>query len=112
MLDPRAVKAWFALHEPDVVVLAAAKVGCIEANSSYPADFLLENLKIQTNVIERAWRTGVRRLLFLGSSCIYPKLAEQPIREDALLSGPLEPTNEWYAIAKISGIKLCQALRL
>jgi GDP-L-fucose synthase len=89
----------------------AAKVGGIQANSSYPADFLLDNLKIQTNVIETAWRSGVRRLLFLGSSCIYPKLAEQPIREEALLTGPLEPTNEWYAIAKIAGIKLCEALR-
>jgi GDP-L-fucose synthase len=94
-----------------VVVLAAAKVGGIQANSSYPADFLLENLKIQTHVIETAWRSGVRRLLFLGSSCIYPKFAEQPIREEALLTGALEPTNEWYAIAKITGIKLCEALR-
>jgi GDP-L-fucose synthase len=89
----------------------AAKLGGIQANNSYPADFLLDNLKIQTNVIETAWRSGVRRLLFLGSSCIYPKLAEQPIREEALLTGPLEPTNEWYAIAKITGIKLCEALR-
>jgi GDP-L-fucose synthase len=94
-----------------VVVLAAAKVGGIQANNSYPADFLLDNLKIQTNVIETAWCSGVRRLLFLGSSCIYPKFAEQPIREEALLTGPLEPTNEWYAIAKITGIKLCEALR-
>jgi GDP-L-fucose synthase len=86
-------------------------VGGIQANSSYPADFLLENLKIQTHVIETAWRSGVRRLLFLGSSCIYPKFAEQPIREEALLTGALEPTNEWYAIAKITGIKLCEALR-
>jgi GDP-L-fucose synthase len=86
-------------------------VGGIQANNTYPADFLLDNLKIQTNVIETAWRSGVRRLLFLGSSCIYPKLAEQPIREEALLTGPLEPTNEWYAIAKITGIKLCEALR-
>jgi len=89
----------------------AAKLGGIQANSSYPADFLLDNLKIQTNVIETAWRSGVRRLLFLGSSYIYPKLAEQPIREEALLTGTLEPTNEWYAIAKITGIKLCEALR-
>jgi GDP-L-fucose synthase len=95
-----------------VVVLAAAKVGGIHANSTYPADFLLENLKIQTHVIETAWRQGVKRLLFLGSSCIYPKFAEQPIREEALLCGALEPTNEWYAIAKITGIKLCAALRL
>ena len=106
-----AVQRWFAEHKPTVVVLAAAKVGGIQANNSYPADFLLDNLKIQTNVIETAWRTGVRRLLFLGSSCIYPKFAEQPIREEALLTGPLEPTKAWYAIAKITGIKLCEALR-
>jgi len=93
-------------------VLAAAKVGGIQSNSTYPADFLLENLKIQTHVIETAWRSGVRRLLFLGSSCIYPKFAEQPIREEALLTSALEPTNEWYAIAKISGLKLCEALRI
>ena len=109
--DGPAVKRWFEQHQPTVVVLAAAKVGGIQANTTYPADFLLDNLKIQTNVIETAWRSGVRRLLFLGSSCIYPKLAEQPIREEALLTGPLEPTNEWYAIAKITGIKLCEALR-
>jgi len=109
--DGPAVQRWFADHKPTVVVLAAAKVGGIQANNSYPADFLLENLKIQTNVIETAWRSGVRRLLFLGSSCIYPKFAEQPIKEEALLSGPLEPTNEWYAIAKITGLKLCEALR-
>ena len=112
LLNPLAVHGWFELMKPTVVVLAAAKVGGIEANNNYPADFLLDNLKIQTNVIETAWRAGVKRLLFLGSSCIYPKLAEQPIREEALLTGPLEPTNEWYAIAKITGIKLCQALRL
>ena len=106
-----AVQRWFAEHKPTVVGLAAAKVGGIEANNNYPADFLLDNLKIQTNVIESAWRSGVRRLLFLGSSCIYPKFAEQPIREEALLTGALEPTNEWYAIAKIAGLKLCEALR-
>jgi GDP-L-fucose synthase len=111
LLDPAAVQRWFAEHQPTVVVLAAAKVGGIAANNTYPADFLLENLKIQTHVIETAWRSGVRRLLFLGSSCIYPKFAAQPIREEALLTGVLEPTNEWYAIAKISGIKLCEALR-
>ena len=111
LLDGPAVEAWFAKHQPTVVVLAAAKVGGIQANSSYPADFLLENLKIQTHVIETAWRSGVRRLLFLGSSCIYPKFAEQPIKEEALLTGALEPTNEWYGIAKIAGIKLCEALR-
>ena len=111
LLDAEKVKAWYNEKKPDVVVLAAAKVGGIYANDTYPADFLLENLKIQTNVIEAAWQTGVRRLLFLGSSCIYPKFAEQPIREEALLSGSLEPTNEWYAIAKITGIKLCKSLR-
>jgi GDP-L-fucose synthase len=110
LLDPPAVQQWFSAHQPTVVVLAAAKVGGIQANATYPADFLLENLKIQTNVIETAWRSGIRRLLFLGSSCIYPKFAEQPIKEEALLTGALEPTNEWYAIAKIAGIKLCQAL--
>jgi len=111
LLDPLAVQQWFAEEQPTVVVLAAAKVGGIHANVTYPADFLLQNLKIQTNVIETAWRSGVRRLLFLGSSCIYPKFADQPIKEEALLTGALEPTNEWYAIAKIAGIKLCDALR-
>ena len=107
----QAAQEWFADHQPSVVVLAAAKVCGIHANNSYPADFLLVNLKIPTHVIETAWRSGVRRLLFLGSSCIYPKFAELPIKEEALLSGPLEPTNEWYAIAKITGLKLCEALR-
>lgn len=111
LLDGPAVEAWFAVHQPTVVVLAAAKVGGIQANSTDPAGFLLENLKIQNHVIETAWRSGVRRLLFLGSSCIYPKFSEQPIKEEALLTGVLEPTNEWYAIAKIAGIKLCEALR-
>ena len=111
LLNVSAVEAWFSEYQPTVVVLAAAKVGGIQANNSYPADFLLENLKIQTNVIETAWRSGVRRLVFLGSSCIYPKHAEQPIKEEALLTGLLETTNEWYAIAKIAGIKLCEALR-
>lgn len=111
LLNGPAVEAWFDKHRPSVVVLAAAKVGGIQANSTFPADFLLENLKIQTNVIERAWLSGVRRLLFLGSSCIYPKFAEQPIQEESLLSGALESTNEWYAIAKIAGIKMCEALR-
>lgn len=111
LLDGEAVKTWYEVNKPNVVVLAAAKVGGIHANSTYPAEFLLENLKIQTNVIEGAWRAGVRRLLFLGSSCIYPKFAVQPIREEALLTGSLEPTNEWYAIAKITGIKLCESLR-
>ncbi|MFN7677544.1 MAG: GDP-L-fucose synthase family protein [Cyanobacteriota bacterium] len=111
LLDPAAVATWMAAHRPDVVVLAAARVGGIYANNTFPADFLLDNLKIQNHVIESAWRQGVRRLLFLGSSCIYPKFAPQPIREEALLTGFLEPTNEWYAIAKITGIKLCAALR-
>ena len=111
LLDAEAVKAWYGDNKPDVVVLTAAKVGGIYANDTYPADFLLENLKIQTNVIEGAWKAGVRRLLFLGSSCIYPKFAGQPIREESLLTGALEPTNEWYAIAKITGIKLCESLR-
>ena len=93
LLDLCAVQKWFNEHNPTVVVLAAAKVGGIQANSHYPADFLLENLKIQTNVIETAWRSAARRLLFLGSSCIYPKFAEQPIKEEALRSGQLEPTN-------------------
>ena len=112
LLDRSAVEAWFRAQRPDVVVLAAAKVGGILANNSYPADFLLDNLHIQNHVIEAAWRHGVRRLLFLGSSCIYPKFAEQPIREETLLTGALEPTNEWYAIAKIAGIQLCRALRI
>ena len=111
LLDSTAVAGWFARNKPTVVVVAAAKVGGIQANNTYPADFLLDNLKIQNNVIETAWRSGVRRLLFLGSSCIYPKLAEQPIREESLLTGSLEPTNAWYAIAKIAGIRLCDALR-
>ena len=102
LLDDAAVRQWVAQQKPDVVVLAAATVGGIEANRSQPAKFLLENLRIETQVIEAAWRTGARRLLFLGSSCIYPKFAEQPIREESLLTGPLEPTNAWYAIAKIA----------
>ena len=111
LLNFESVYKWFSSKKPNIVVLAAAKVGGILANSTYPADFILENLKIQNNVIEVAWKLGVRRLLFLGSSCIYPKLAEQPIKEEELLSKKLEPTNEWYAIAKITGIKLCSALR-
>jgi GDP-L-fucose synthase len=106
-----AVAAFFAEVRPSQVYLAAAKVGGIRANDTYPADFLRDNLQIQTNVIDSAWRAGVQKLCFLGSSCIYPRLAPQPINEDALLTGPLEPTNEWYAIAKIAGIKLCQAYR-
>ena len=100
-----------AAERPEYVILAAAKVGGIRANSSYPAEFIHENLAIQTNVIHSAWRNGVRKLCFLGSSCIYPKLAPQPMNEECLLTGPLEPTNEWYAIAKIAGIRMCQAYR-
>jgi len=105
------VRAWLGANKPDVVVLAAAKVGGIAANNSLPADFLYDNLMIETAVIGGAFEAGVSKLLFLGSSCIYPKLAPQPIPEEALLTGPLEPTNEWYAIAKIAGLKLCQAYR-
>jgi GDP-L-fucose synthase len=107
--DESGVAKFFAEERPDVVILAAAKVGGIKANNDFPVEFLLENLQIQNNVICSAYENGVRKLLFLGSSCIYPKLAPQPIPETALLSGPLEPTNEAYAIAKIAGIKLCQA---
>ncbi len=102
---------WFKNYKPDIVIVAAAKVGGIYANNKYPVDFLLDNLKIQNNVIEGAWKNKVRRLLFLGSSCVYPKNSSQPIKEDELLKSSLEKTNEWYALAKISGIKLCQALR-
>lgn len=109
--DQAAVRNWFDGNVPDIVVLAAAKVGGILANDTFPAQFLYDNLMIEANVIEAARQAGVGRLLFLGSSCIYPKFAPQPITEDALLTGPLEPTNEWYAIAKIAGIKLCQAYR-
>lgn len=111
LIDQAAVRAWFAREKPDVVVIAAAKVGGILANDSFPAEFLYENLMIEANVIEAARQHGVAKLLFLGSSCIYPKFADQPIVEEALLTGPLEPTNEWYAVAKIAGIKLCQAYR-
>lgn len=106
-----AVSEFFERERPDHVFLAAARVGGIHANNSFPADFLRDNLQIQTNVIDSAYRAGVRKLLFLGSSCIYPKLAPQPMPEDCLLTGPLEPTNEWYAIAKIAGLKMCQAYR-
>lgn len=109
LLNQAATRAWLAKEKPDAVVLAAAKVGGILANDTYPADFLYDNLMIAANVIEAAHHADINRLLFLGSSCIYPKLAAQPIVEEALLTGPLEPTNEWYAIAKIAGIKLCQA---
>jgi GDP-L-fucose synthase len=109
--DTGAVKAWMKANTPHAVILAAAKVGGIVANESWPADFLYDNLAIENAVIHGAFETNVEKLLFLGSSCIYPKFATQPIAEDALLTGPLEPTNEWYAIAKIAGIKLCQAYR-
>lgn len=111
LLDQAGVQRWMADHRPHAVVMAAAKVGGIMANDRYPVDFLHENLVVQSNVIDSAFRSEVGKLLFLGSSCIYPKLAPQPIPEDALLTGPLEPTNEWYAIAKIAGLKLCQAYR-
>ena len=105
------VERFFAEQRPQYVFLAAAKVGGIEANRSHPAQFLRDNLQIQTNIIDAAYRYGTRKLLFLGSSCIYPRLAPQPMPEDSLLTGPLEPTNEWYAIAKIAGLKMCQAYR-
>ncbi|MEH6683722.1 MAG: GDP-L-fucose synthase [Qipengyuania sp.] len=111
LMDQRAVFDWIAETKPDAVVVAAAKVGGILANNSFPADFLYDNLLIEANLIGAAHAADVDRLLFLGSSCIYPKFAEQPIQESSLLTGPLEPTNEWYAIAKIAGIKLCQAFR-
>ena len=106
-----AVKQFFQVEQPEYVFLAAAKVGGIQANDTYPADFIRDNLQIQINIIDAAYQTGVKKLLFLGSSCIYPKLAPQPLKEDYLLTGSLEPTNEWYAIAKIAGIKMCQAYR-
>ena len=105
------VNAWMLANRPDIIFLAAATVGGIMANATRPAEFLYDNLVIETNVIHAAWRARVQKLLFLGSSCIYPKLATQPMTEDALLTGPLEPTNEYYAVAKIAGIKLCQAYR-
>jgi len=111
LTDGVRVTEWVCDERPDAIVLAAAKVGGIHANNTFPVDFLQQNLQIQTNIISAAHQAGVKRLLFLGSSCIYPKLAEQPIKEESLLTGPLEPTNEWYAIAKIAGIKLVQAYR-
>ncbi len=105
------VEAWMAAQKPEVVVIAAAKVGGIYANNSQPAPFLYDNLMIEANLVDSAHRVGVEKLLFLGSSCIYPRLAPQPMPEDSLLTGPLEPTNQWYAVAKIAGIKLCQAYR-
>jgi len=111
LIDQRAVGRWMERARPNLVVIAAAKVGGILANNEAPVDFLYDNIMIEANLIRAAHQIGVDRLLFLGSSCIYPKLAPQPLREDTLLTGPLEPTNEWYAIAKIAGIKLCQAYR-
>jgi GDP-L-fucose synthase len=111
LLDAQAVLQFYQQEKPELVFIAAAKVGGIHANNSYPADFLYQNLQIQNNLIHGAHVAGVKKLLFLGSSCIYPKLAPQPLKEEYLLSGPLEPTNEWYAVAKIAGIKMCQAYR-
>ncbi|WP_441227832.1 GDP-L-fucose synthase family protein [Tardiphaga sp. 20_F10_N6_6] len=111
LLNEEQTRRWLERHRPDTVVLAAAKVGGIGANNALPVDFLCENMRIQLNVIQSSHAVGVDRLLFLGSSCIYPKFAKQPINEDSLLSGALEPTNEWYAIAKIAGLKMCQAYR-
>ena len=111
LTNQRDVSEWFEMNLPDVVILCAAKVGGIFANDQSPVDFLSQNLMIQTNVIDAAFKANVEKLIFLGSSCIYPRDALQPIREESLLSGHLEPTNEWYAIAKIAGIKLCQAYR-
>jgi GDP-L-fucose synthase len=105
------VEDWLAAAKPDALFLAAAKVGGIHANNTRPAEFLYDNLAIETNIIHSAWKTGVKKLLFLGSSCIYPRQAPQPIKEEALLTGPLEPTNDAYALAKIAGIKMCQAYR-
>jgi len=111
LCDQQAVEAFYAEERPEYVILAAARVGGIHANNSYPADFIHENLQIAMHVIDAAYRNGAKKLLFLGSSCIYPKMAAQPIREEYLLEGGLEPTNEWYAIAKIAGLKMCQAYR-
>jgi len=111
LLEPAAVETFFDTTKPEYVFVAAAKVGGIHANNTLPASFLHENLQIQNNLIHNAWRHKVKKLLFLGSSCIYPKHAPQPLKEESLLTGPLEPTNEWYAVAKIAGIKMCQAYR-
>ncbi len=108
LANQASVDAFFAAHRPDAVIVAAAKVGGIHANNTYPAEFLYDNLAIAANSIHAAWRHKAGRLLYLGSSCIYPKLAPQPLREESLLTGPLEPTNEAYAIAKIAGLKLCE----
>lgn len=107
--EQQAVREFFAAEKPEYVILAAAKVGGILANDSYPAEFIYDNLMMEANVIDSSYRHGVKKLLALGSTCIYPKMAPQPLKEESLLTGPLEPTNEWYAVAKIAGIKLCQA---
>ena len=112
LLDFEEVKSWFSLMKPNIVIIAAARVGGILANSTKPYEFIFENLRIETNLIEASRQFGVKKILFLGSSCIYPKLCEQPIKEEYLLESYLEPTNQWYAIAKIAGIKLCEALNL
>ena len=112
LINPKEVESFFNRYSPDIVIIAAAKVGGIYANNTYPYDFILDNLKIQINLIENAFKKKVKRLLFLGSSCIYPKFASQPIKEEYLLSDSLESTNQWYAIAKIAGIKLCEALSI
>ena len=111
LLRQSDVEAWCAQEKPDAVIVCAARVGGILANDTYPADFIYQNLTLETNIIHSAYKTGVEKLIFLGSSCIYPKHAPQPIPEDAILTGALESTNEWYAVAKIAGIKLCQAYR-
>ncbi len=111
LTEQAPVRRFFESERPDAVVMAAARVGGIHANNSRPAQFIRDNLLIQDNVIDAAYRSGVGKFAFLGSSCIYPRLAPQPIKEDYLLTGPLEPTNEWYAIAKIAGVKMCQAMR-
>ena len=111
LLNQAAVYSWFAKQNVEQVYVAAAKVGGIHANDTHPAEFIHDNLVIQSNLIHAAWKTGVQKLPFLGSSCIYPRLAKQPMSEDSLLTGPLEATNEWYAIAKIAGVKMCQAYR-
>ena len=109
--NQQAVKDFIAKEKPEVIIDAAARVGGILANSHYPYQFLMENMQIQNNLIDEALQAGIEKFIFLGSSCIYPKLAPQPLKEEYLLTGPLEPTNEWYAIAKISGVKACEAIR-
>jgi GDP-L-fucose synthase len=111
LMDQKDVQSFFNQEKPEYIFLAAAKVGGIHANDTYPADFIRNNILIQTNIIDQAFKNGAKKLLFLGSSCIYPKFAPQPMKEEYLLTGALEPTNQWYAIAKITGIKMCQAYR-